>query len=72
METVKKTVQQELQEIIAALEQAGLNPYSQLSGYLRTGNDAYITRIWNARERIKQLDPALIRQYIRTLRQSEG
>lgn len=72
METAKKTVQQELQEIIAALEQAGLNPYPQLSGYLRTGNDAYITRIWNARERIKQLDPALIRQYIRTLRQSEG
>lgn len=72
MERVEKIARQEMQEIVSALERAGLNPYSQLSGYLRTGEDAYITRIGNARERIKRLDSAFIRQYLRTLRQSEG
>ena len=30
MESMGKTAQQEMQEIISALERAGLNPYSQL------------------------------------------
>ena len=51
-------------EGIAAIREAGMDPYAQLSGYLRTGNDAYITRRHDARAKIKEMDTARIRQYL--------
>ena len=41
-----------------------MDPYAQLSGYLRTGNDAYITQRHDARAKIKGMDTARIRQYL--------
>lgn len=41
-----------------------MDPYAQLSGYLRTGNDAYITQRHDAWAKIKGMDTARIRQYL--------
>ena len=53
-----------MEDIVAAIREAGLDPYAQLSGYLRTGNDAYITCRRDARTKIKVMDTARIRQYL--------
>lgn len=53
-----------MEDIVAAIREAGLDPYAQLSGYLRTGNDAYITQRHDARAKIKGMDTARIRQYL--------
>lgn len=53
-----------MEDIVAAIREAGLDPYAQLSGYLRTGNDAYITCRHDARAKIKVLDTARIQRYL--------
>lgn len=55
-----------MEDIVSAIREAGLDPYAQLSGYLRTGNDAYITCRNDARGKIKVLDTSQIRQYLET------
>nr|WP_326186064.1 IreB family regulatory phosphoprotein [uncultured Oscillibacter sp.] len=59
-----------MQEIVAAIRQTGLNPYAQISGYLRTGNDAYITTHENARGKIKCLDTGKVQRYIEKEKQN--
>ena len=58
-----------MEEIVSAIREAGLDPYAQLSGYLRTGNDAYITCRRDARAKTKVMDTARIRQYLEAARQ---
>ena len=58
-----------MEDIVSAIREAGLDPYAQLSGYLRTGNDAYITCRRDARTKIKVMDTAQIRQYLETSQQ---
>ena len=53
-----------MEDIVSAIREAGLDPYAQLSGYLRTGNDAYITCRHDARAKIKVLDTARIQRYL--------
>ena len=36
-------------EIVSAIKEAGYDPYEQLMGYLKTGQEYYITRTRNAR-----------------------
>ena len=55
---------QRIEDIAAAIREAGMDPYAQLSGYLRTGNDAYITCRNNARMKIRGLDTGKIRKYL--------
>lgn len=43
---------------------AGYDPYAQLTGYLQTGDETFITRNENARELIKTLDKGKIEQYV--------
>lgn len=50
--------------IVNEIEKAGYNPYDQLSGYLITGNDVYITRKGGSRELIKNIDKQMIRAYL--------
>ena len=38
-----------MSEVYMALQESGYEPYDQLTGYIRTGNDQYITRRRNAR-----------------------
>lgn len=64
MREASTTDRQLFQEIVAALEQAGFNSRAQLTGYLRTGEDTYITRTDHAREKIKKLDLETISQLL--------
>lgn len=50
--------------IVASIAEAGYDPYVQLTGYLQTGNSAFITRRNGAREQIRQMDAAQIKQYL--------
>ena len=53
-----------ISKIAQALSAAGYDPCAQLTGYLQTGDETYITRQENARAIIKTLDKEMIAQYI--------
>ena len=53
-----------LESISLALKNASYDPYAQLTGYLETGDDSYITRKDGARHAIKLLDKEVIRAYL--------
>lgn len=53
-----------MESICRSITAAGYDPYSQLTGYLLTGNDAYITRSGNARAIIESLDRTQIQLYV--------
>lgn len=54
-----------ISEVYLAIQEAGYEPYDQLTGYVRTGNDQYITRRRNARKIATEMDPDMIKQYLR-------
>ena len=53
-----------ISEITSALSAAGYDPCAQLTGFLQTGDETYITRKGNARELIRTLDKEMIARYI--------
>lgn len=53
-----------IDEIIDALRRAGYDPAAQLTGYLQTGDETYITRRGDARAKIRFVDKQQIRNYI--------
>lgn len=63
---------EELDAICVAIHKGGLEPYDQLYGYVASGKTEYITRTDNARERIKRIDIALIREYVRRMEKDHG
>ena len=54
-----------ISEVYLAIEEAGYEPYDQLIGYVTTGNDQYITRHHNARKIVTEMDPEMIKQYLK-------
>lgn len=54
-----------IESICNSIRAAGFDPYSQLTGYLLTGDDCYITRTGNARSIISSLDKSKLRAYIK-------
>lgn len=50
--------------VIVALSDAGYDPYAQLTGYIQTGDDTFITRRNNARAIISSLDREMVAQYV--------
>jgi len=50
--------------VVSALSNAGYDPYAQLTGYLQTGDETFITRNGNARELIKTLDRDKVERYV--------
>lgn len=54
-----------ISEVYLAIEEAGYEPYDQLTGYVTTGNDQYITRRHNARKIVTEMDPEMIKQYLK-------
>lgn len=54
-----------ISEVYLAIQEAGYEPYDQLTGYVRTGNDQYITRHYNARKIVNEMDPEMIKQYLK-------
>ena len=63
---------EELDAICVAIRKGGLEPYDQPYGYAISGKTEYITRTDNARERIKRIDIALIREYVRRMEKDHG
>lgn len=53
-----------MEHIVASIQAAGFDPYAQLYGYLKTGDDTYITRTGDARYIIRTLDYNQLRQYV--------
>ena len=51
--------------VYMALQEAGYEPFDQLTGYVRTGNDQYITRRHNARKIVTEMDPEMIKLYLK-------
>lgn len=60
----KMTQRQKLLIAIAHMMAAGYDPKAQLTGYLKTGNTAYITRQGGARQLIKEINPIVIKRYL--------
>lgn len=55
--------------IEASIRDAGYDPYSQLTGFIRTHDDRYITRNGNARTMIRELDWSMLKQYVKHMKQ---
>ena len=53
-----------LDEVVSSLEEKGYEPYEQIYRYVQTGNETYITRHGNAREKIKLLDNSILKAII--------
>lgn len=60
-----------MEHIVASIRSAGYDPYDQLYGYLKTGDDTYITRTGNARSLIKTLDRSQVQGFVDMLRISK-
>lgn len=60
--------QEKIIEIVNAIKGAGYDPYEQLVGYLKTGQDYYITRSNDARSLIKTLDRDKLEKYVLDLK----
>ena len=53
-----------MEHIVASIRSAGYEPYDQLYGYLKTGDETYITRTGDARSLVKQMDREQLQQYV--------
>lgn len=60
-----------LNQIADSIRGAGYDPYTQLYGYLSTGNDSYITRQGNARNLIKNVDRTALEAFIQALKSKQ-
>ena len=54
----------ELEDIVAALRDGGYDPYAQLYGFLKTGDETYITRRNDARAKVKTISKDALAQYV--------
>ena len=57
--------EKQLAIVIAALSDAGYDPYAQLTGFIQTGDDTFITRRNDARAIVATLDREMVAQYVR-------
>ena len=63
--TMNDDEKQILNEVIAALQSKGYDPYGQIYGYIKTGNELYITSKDDARNKIKKVSDAALEQYLK-------
>ena len=56
---------EKIESVCRSISLAGFDPYSQLMGYLLTGEDYYITRTGDARSIIVTLDKTQIQAYVK-------
>ena len=65
-EVEEATIRDILKKVYSALEEKGYNPINQISGYILSGDPAYITSYGNARALIHQIDrDEIIRHLVR-------
>lgn len=53
----KEKIKLDITDVANALREKGYNPVAQLSGYMISGDPAYITNHKNARAKISQIKP---------------
>lgn len=58
----------EMTKVVAALNTAGYDPYDQLYGYVKHGNNLYITRRGGARDIVKKMDVKDIKTFLKHYR----
>jgi len=51
--------------VIDALSDAGYDPYAQLTGFIQTGDDTFITRRNDARAIVSSLDREMVARYVK-------
>ena len=56
-----------MERIETAIRDAGYVPYDQLTAFLKTGDDRYITRRDNARLLIREVDQKDLQKYLRRM-----
>ena len=56
-----------MERIESAIRDAGYVPYDQLTAFLKTGDDRYITRRDNARHLIREVDQKDLQKYLRRM-----
>lgn len=56
-----------MDHIVESIRAAGYEPYDQLYGYMKTGDETYITRSGDARKLIKTLDCNQLQCYVERL-----
>ena len=57
-----------MERITTAIRDAGYVPYDQLTAFLKTGDDRYITRRDNARKLIQEVSQKELQNYLTHLR----
>lgn len=67
----EKKMDDKLNIVVEAIRSAGYDVHAQLTGYLLSGDETYITRRNNARELIAALDKNLIRAFAESLAASK-
>lgn len=55
----------EMAKVITALKATDYEPYDQLTGFVRTGNERYITRFGGARDIVLQMDVKDIKTFLK-------
>ncbi len=60
----KRTFQSTMERIIIALQNAGYDPYGQLTGYVLTGDATFITRSDGARDLIRSVEILQIKEFL--------
>ncbi len=63
-----KSFAESMELIVSSLKERGYDPYSQIYGYLKENEPAYITSYNGAREMIQSLDKNMIQDYINMMR----
>lgn len=63
---MRRTMEEKLNEIIELMKEKDYDPVAQLTGYIEIGSDDYITRHGGAREKIKEIDKDVIREYLKS------
>lgn len=56
------------ESIVSSLRKAGYDPFSQITGYLQTGDLTYITRSGDARRLILKMDKTEIQKLLTEFR----
>ena len=65
---MEQLFEETMEQIVASIRSAGYEPYDQLYGYVKTGDETYITRSGDARKLIKDLDRNRVQSFVEELR----
>ena len=67
---MEKNMNNLMERIVTAIQDAGYVPYDQLTAFLRTGDDRYITRRDNERVLIWEVDQTELQNYLNYIKAS--